>query len=221
MTMRKFILLTVAASGLFAMAPVAAEAKPFFLLRPFLPGYQDGYPPPDNVYYMDEEEYYQYLKRQRRKQRLLQDYYASQDSGYDDQDPGYYDQEPQPIKKKQRVKKKIVKTAPAAKAPPKKLTSRKPAAKPAPKSVASNKSSAPIKATTPSRDLVTASTGAAASGSVSCSKAANIVSGYGFDSVQTGSCSGSTYSFNASRGGKAYLIKVNAANGELTEVKKL
>lgn len=219
MTLRKIALLAVAASGLFAAAPMQAEAKPFFLFRPFLPGYQDGYPPPDNVYYMNEEEYYQYLKRQRRRQRIMEDYYANQDQGYGGQD--YYDQGPPPYDPPRRAKKKIAKVPSATKTPTKKIAVGKPAgtspqkAVPAPKSVASTKSNAPAK------DVVTASTSAASGGGISCNKAADIVTGYGFDSVKSSSCSGAVYSFNAARSGKAYLIKVNAASGELTEVKKL
>jgi hypothetical protein len=56
---------------------------------------------------------------------------------------------------------------------------------------------------------------------ISCAKATEIVSGYGFASVSPARCNGSTYAFNAARGGKTYLISVNASSGELTEVKKL
>lgn len=220
MNLRNIALLAVAASGLFAFVPGQAEAKPFFLFRPFLPGYNDGYPPPDNVYYMDEEEYYQYLKRQRRRQRILEDYYSSRDSGYDD--PDYYDREPVPYEGQRRVKKKTAKAPAVAKKPAKKVATKKPAAKPASKAVASTKTSLPANGSASGKEVVTASTAAAtSSGSLSCNKAADIVSGYGFESVKAGTCSGSTYSFNASRSGKPYLVKVNASSGELTEVKKL
>jgi len=56
---------------------------------------------------------------------------------------------------------------------------------------------------------------------LSCDKATAIVSGYGFASVKAEDCEGKVYAFNASRDGKAYAIKLNAASGELTEVKKL
>jgi hypothetical protein len=55
---------------------------------------------------------------------------------------------------------------------------------------------------------------------ISCAKAGEIVSGYGFKSVQQVSCSGQTYAFNATRDGKPFTIKLSAASGELTEVKK-
>lgn len=62
---------------------------------------------------------------------------------------------------------------------------------------------------------------AAPSAAMTCDKATGIVSGYGFASVTPKACSGETFAFNASRGGKSYEIKLSAATGELTEVKKL
>jgi outer membrane biosynthesis protein TonB len=62
---------------------------------------------------------------------------------------------------------------------------------------------------------------AASSAAMTCDKATGIVSGYGFASVTPKTCSGDTFAFNASRGGKSYEIKLSAATGELTEVKKL
>ena len=62
---------------------------------------------------------------------------------------------------------------------------------------------------------------AADSGKISCDKAGSIVSGYGFSSVSPTSCKGKVYAFNATRDGKSFTIKLDAASGELTEVKKL
>ena len=107
------------------------------------------------------------------------------------------------------MKKKVAKVPAAPKAPAKKVVKSKPVAPATPKTVASTKRNPPAK------EVVTASTSAASGGS------ADIVTGYGFDSVKSSSCTGAVYSFNAARSGKAYLIKVNAASGELTEVKKL
>ena len=56
--------------------------------------------------------------------------------------------------------------------------------------------------------------------SISCAKAGEIVSGYGFKSVEQVSCKGQVYAFNATRDGKPFAVKLNAASGELTEVKK-
>lgn len=66
-----------------------------------------------------------------------------------------------------------------------------------------------------------AATGATPKGAIACSKGAEIVSGYGFTSVKPKVCSGATYSFDASRAANAYVIKVSAATGEITDVQKL
>ena len=56
---------------------------------------------------------------------------------------------------------------------------------------------------------------------MSCDKAGNIISGYGFTSIKPQSCTGKVYVFNATRSGKNYLVKLSSASGELTEVKKI
>jgi hypothetical protein len=65
------------------------------------------------------------------------------------------------------------------------------------------------------------STTASSSKGISCDKAGQIISGYGFTGVKPATCAGQVYAFNATRDGKNFAIKLNAANGELTEVKKL
>lgn len=60
-----------------------------------------------------------------------------------------------------------------------------------------------------------------ASVAVSCEKATSIVSGYGFSTVEATKCAAPTYEFKALRDGKAFVVKVSSASGELTEVKKL
>lgn len=113
-------------------------------------------------------------------------------------DESYY--EPQPV---QPAKPKPVK--PATK------TTTAPAAKPA-------------TTTNPALPQKTASATTAkpaGSGPLSCEKATEVVSGFGFASVEASSCSGKFYAFNAKRGGKSFAIKLDPASGELTEVKKL
>ena len=61
----------------------------------------------------------------------------------------------------------------------------------------------------------------AKSASVSCSKGASIVTSYGFSSVTSKTCTGSTFIYGATRSGKNFEIQVSAASGELTAVKKL
>ena len=57
--------------------------------------------------------------------------------------------------------------------------------------------------------------------SIGCTAGAGIVTGYGFGSVRPKVCTGATYAYDAARGGKNYLIRLNAASGEILEVKKL
>jgi hypothetical protein len=61
---------------------------------------------------------------------------------------------------------------------------------------------------------------ASTSGGISCEAAADIVESFGFSEVQSTSCSGDTYRFDGTRDGNAYSIRLSAANGELTEVRK-
>ncbi len=56
---------------------------------------------------------------------------------------------------------------------------------------------------------------------IDCSKGASIVSGYGFSEVTSKTCAGDTLTFAAKRSGKNFEIQVNAASGELTNVKRL
>lgn len=58
-------------------------------------------------------------------------------------------------------------------------------------------------------------------GPLTCDKATEVVSSYGFSSVEAASCTGRLYAFNARRGGRSFAIKLDSASGELTEVKKL
>jgi len=96
----------------------------------------------------------------------------------------------------------------------KKKTLALPASKPSDKGVASQDKSA----SQPTKKV--AST-AKSSDRITCDKAGEIVSGYGFSEVKPTSCEGDTFSFAAAREGKPYAIKMSAASGELTEVKKV
>jgi hypothetical protein len=63
-------------------------------------------------------------------------------------------------------------------------------------------------------------TNTAAAKGISCVKASQIVASYGFAGVKARSCEGKEYAFSATRDGKPYMIRLSAANGELTQVKK-
>jgi hypothetical protein len=126
-------------------------------------------------------------------------------------EPEYYmdpDDEPDYVAPKPKKKKKAATTA-AKPAVKKKAVSvdKKPDA-----------ATAAIAAKPPTAEAATAKT---SSGGMSCDKAGQIIAGYGFTSVKPQNCAGKVYAFNAARGGKNYLVKLSAANGELTEVKKI
>jgi hypothetical protein len=55
---------------------------------------------------------------------------------------------------------------------------------------------------------------------ITCEAAMDIVESFGFSDVQSTSCSGDVYGFDANRDGSAYAIKLSAADGQLTEVRK-
>jgi hypothetical protein len=62
---------------------------------------------------------------------------------------------------------------------------------------------------------------AAATGdAMSCEAAIEIVESFGFTDVRSTSCNGDVYGFDAARDGDAYAIKLSAADGALTEVRK-
>lgn len=59
-----------------------------------------------------------------------------------------------------------------------------------------------------------------AAGKVSCEAAAGIIGDFGFSDVRAKQCDGQVYDFDATRDGKGYSIKLSAADGELTEVRR-
>jgi hypothetical protein len=121
-------------------------------------------------------------------------YYDPDDDFYE---PRYRDDEPVQIAPK---KKKTVKAVPVTKSVVK-------------KSVAATEGETVI--------AVEKKTVPATTTGMSCDKAEKIVSGYGFTSVKPTTCTGQVFAFNATRSGKAYVIKLSSASGELTEVKKV
>ena len=144
---------------------------------------------------------------------LFGDYALTQDE---------YDQLYGKKKKKNQIDESYYEPKPAAPAKPKPL---KPAAK-----ATTSPAATPVKpgtgdganAALPQKTAsATAAKPAASGGPLSCEKATEVVSGYGFSSVEASACSGKLYAFNAKRGGKSFAIKLNPASGELTEVKKL
>lgn len=195
--------------------------------------YRDELDDEDDEDFFDLEDEEEYIARHRKDRNIVLDL------DEDDLEPVY--EPPRPAKRlKAKAETKSADVKKTAKKPGQQTAVIKPKAKPEVKSaaVASVQPSSTVKASAPviaAVKPVVPQTGAPkvvppasqvasaapAAGSIGCSKGAEIVSGYGFTSVQPRSCTGSTYSFNASRATSAYLIKVAAATGEITDVQKL
>ncbi len=196
-------IISAAAFALIAstlLVPTAAEAGSRW--RFLNPGYY-FYDPPPRDFYADEygdEEYYE------DDERPLA-YYEPDDDYYE---PRYEGEEPVYIAPKK--KKKTAKAVPAPKPVIKKSVASTEKKAVTSKSVASVEKKA---VTSTEKKTATAATG------MSCDKAEKIVSGYGFTSVKPTTCTGQVFAFNATRSGKAYVIKLSSASGELTEVKKV
>lgn len=178
------------------LVPASAEAGSRW--RFLNPGYYFYDPPPPRDFYADDyddEEYYE------DDERPLA-YYDPDDDYYE---PRYRGEEPVYIAPKKK------KTAKAAKPVEKKFVVSTPK-----KAETSSVASIEKKAVTATEKKT-----ASATPGMSCDKAGQIVSGYGFTSVKPTTCTGQVFAFNATRSGKAYVIKLSSASGELTEVKKL
>lgn len=191
---KRFMVLGAAAAAIAATSGFA-EAGSKWRLRFYEPHYHTYYPGPA---YIEEPDYGYYVLRKPRR------YYR------DDFEPEYYepefdddeDYDEAPIRVK-RPKREVFREA-----DPQPVKKKKSSVKQASISGATKKSTAKK----PEQN---------ASGLMSCDKATGIVSGYGFQNVKATDCKGDAYAFSANRGGKPYRITLNAANGELTGVKKV
>jgi hypothetical protein len=197
-------IISAAAFALIAstlLVPTTADAGSRW--RYLNPGYY-FYDPPPRDFYADEygdEEYYE-------DDEPPLAYYEPDDDYYE---PRYYEGE-EPVYIAPKKKKKAAKAAPATKPVTKKSVASTEKKAVTSKSVASVEKKA---VTSTEKKTATAATG------MSCDKAEKIVSGYGFTSVKPTTCTGQVFSFNATRSGKAYVIKLSSASGELTEVRKV
>lgn len=189
----KQILLSVGAG--LALLPLLADgadarARLRFTYHPYGSGYYSYYPGP---FYRPAPRYY---------------YYAPEPL-YDRYDPDYY--EPRYYDRKRRQPtKNAVKTAPAQE------QTAKPAAKPATKPAAAKP--AIVKPAAAQPEAVKPA--AAKPKVLSCAKATQIVSDYGFGNVKASDCNGTVYIFDARRDGKPFTVKLSSVSGELTSVAK-
>ncbi len=117
---------------------------------------------------------------------------------------------------KPATKKKVVASAPVPKLAPVKK-------KLAPLALAPETKPTPAKPEVTTASLTPAKPVAktpATSKTIGCTAGAAIVTGYGFANVTPKTCTGAVYAYNAQRDGKPYVIKLTAAQGEITEVAK-
>lgn len=175
------------------------------------------------VYYMGPDEVF--IPRGLRF--MLGDYGMTPDEyeamyGPDEFDESYYDPslDAPPRKAKAKAKPKKVVAKPVAK------PVGKPAAKPATAKAGQREDTELTTASiaAPEAGAATAKAkpkAAPSSTTLSCDKAGQIITGYGFSSVKPETCTGKVYAFAAARDGKTFAIKLDSSNGELTEVKKL
>jgi hypothetical protein len=190
-----------------------AQADHGFRLRFVQPPVYGYYPPQYDPYYDPyyEEDFY-YEPRPRVKRR-----YLKRERQYGNFDPRYDEYEDRPYVPPKK-KKKAAKAKPAVKPETKKSTALAP--KPETKkstALAPNSDTKQSAALVPQKPAAAKAQGS----SMSCDKAAEIITGYGFSTVTPKTCEGQSYAFNATRSGKSYAIKLNPANGELTDVQKL
>ena len=194
MLIRIISFLALAAVAGTLLMPSTAEAGSRWIPRFFQPDYYTYYPRPRDLYSHDfeDDEY------DDDEGRPLS-YYDPDDDYYE---PQYRDEDDEPVYVPPKKKKKAVKSVSVPKPVVKK-----------PVVTAEKKSVEAVeKKTFPA---------VPATGGMSCDKAEKIVSGYGFTSVKPTTCTGQVFAFNATRSGKAYVIKLSSASGELTEVKKV
>ena len=225
--MRSLTLAVLASAGV-ALLVVPAYADHRLRHRPTFFPFVEIFPPAwgngdEYAYYDDGDEFtdedYRRIMKRRAAKRAEREWWLEED-----------DLEPKvakPTKKKKAAKKKTVK----APAKPKAVVAKKnakPQEKPA--SLVASAAAQPVKPVTkvtanteldPEVKLTGAAKPAPSTKSIGCTAGAAVVTGYGFGDVKPKTCTGSTYAYTASRGGKSYLIELTATNGEVVNVKKL
>lgn len=179
------------------LVPNAAEAGSRWIPRFFQPDYYTYYPRPRDLYSHDFEDDDDDDGRPLAYYDPDEDYY----------EPQYRDEDDEPVYVPPKKKKKTVKSVSVPKPVIKKPVVA--AEKKAVETVEKKTVASVEKKTVP------------ATAGMSCDKAEKIISGYGFTSVKPTACTGQIFAFNATRSGKAYVIKLSSASGELTEVKKV
>jgi hypothetical protein len=217
--MTKFILLAAVAT--LSLSAVSAEARDRWRHNnrwENQPVYLDDEDQADVAYYeeddfVDDEDVVIPLRRRDRAQQMRDAEQQVDDRLWWLDDNARTKLEKRHPARKQVIKKNIAKVEPAAKPKAKVVVVVKPKAV---KSVDVQTASL-----TKAPEIVKPKAKAAVDKTIGCTAGAAVVTGYGFAEVKPKACTGKTYAYTAARAGKVYEIKLTAASGEITDVKKL
>jgi hypothetical protein len=214
--MTRFLLLAAVAT--LAVSSVSAEARDRWRHRSFdpwfdRPVYFNDDDEEDVSYYepdvVEEEEVYIPVRRRTREQRM-----RDAEKAIDDRLWWLENNARHKLEQRHKARKKnLARVEPVTKPKVKSAAVSKPKPKKA-DDVQTASLDRPVVVTKPKAKPVVAKT-------IGCTAGAAVVTGYGFGAVKPKICTGSTYAYTAARAGKTYEIKLTAASGEITDVKKL
>jgi hypothetical protein len=216
----------LAAISVAALAiPAEADHRRRHIIFPLIDIFPGGWDDDEYAYYYDDEdEPERYVPRKKRNLRAEEPWWLYEDD--EDLEPVV-----KPVKKKKKAQKKTAASAAKPARPvlkpeikPLATTSASAATLPEeskPKAKITSQSGITV---TPPVTTTTATAKAAPpddTKSIACTAGAAVVTGYGFADVKPKTCTGKTYTYSASRGGKSFLIELTASSGEVVDVKKL
>lgn len=231
--MKIFVLLAAAAA--ITLTSASAEARDGWFKRKFFPRSDFNFDLFDNydddvAYYSDEDETEYYIPR--RRDRVIESETEAEEWWLDDGARNKLEKRKKARKqaaKRPNIKKAdktaIVKKAVEKKQKPKVVAGAK-TDKPVAKSVKpaapklQTASLTPLKPEAKPKAVAKAELKSDGK-TIGCTAGAAVIVGYGFGDVKPKACTGNAYAYSATRAGKAYEIKLTAASGEITDVKKL
>jgi hypothetical protein len=235
--MKIFVLLAAVAA--VTLTSASAEARDGWFKRRFIPWTERNFDffddeEPSYAYYSDEDEteYYTPRRRHRARDHVIESETESEEWWLDDGARNRL--ESRQKARKQALKKPNVKKVETANVKkqadkkPKVDVAEKPAAKKSSKPkepVLQTASLAPVKPVSKPKSVAKSEPEAveqkAEGKTIGCTAGAAVIVGYGFGDVKPKACTGNAYAYSATRAGKSYEIKLTAASGEITDVKKL
>ena len=217
--MTKFILLAAVAT--LSLSAVSAEARDRWRSNNQWrdqPVYLDDQDEGDIAYYeeddfFDNEDVVIPLRRRERTQQMRDAEERVDDRLWWLEDNARVKLEKRQVGRKQGAKKNIARVEVLAKPKTKAAVVVKPKTI-TPPDLQTASLSNPVEITKPKAKTVVGKT-------IGCTAGAAVVTGYGFAEVKPKACTGSIYTYTAARASKVYEIKLTAASGEITDVKKL